>query len=127
LRQPSPSACCWPPKRIYVTGLSMGGGAAWTLATASVAGSSPTTSWASQIAALVPIAGAADPKGANSGICNAMVAANLPVFAFHGTAHTRLIAGHWREQRRGRGVWGAPDGAVIIPGGMLTALRHLLS
>jgi predicted peptidase len=78
-------------KRIYVTGLSMGGGAAWTLATASVAGSSPKTSWASQIAALVPIAGAADPKGANGGICNAMVAADLPVFAFHGTADTTVL------------------------------------
>jgi predicted peptidase len=79
------------PKRIYVTGLSMGGGAAWSLATASVAGSSPKTSWASQIAALVPIAGAADPKGANSGICNAMVASKLPVFAFHGTADTTVL------------------------------------
>ena len=79
------------PKRIYVTGLSMGGGAAWSLATASVAGSSPKASWASQIAALVPIAGAADPKGANSGICNAMVAGNLPVFAFHGTADTTVL------------------------------------
>ena len=79
------------PKRIYVTGLSMGGGAAWSLATASVAGSSPKTQWASQIAALVPIAGAADPKGANSGICNAMVAGNLPVFAFHGTADTTVL------------------------------------
>jgi predicted peptidase len=79
------------PKRIYVTGLSMGGGATWTLATASVAGSSPKAWWASQIAALVPIAGAADPKGANSGICNAMVANNLPVFAFHGTSDTTVL------------------------------------
>lgn len=74
------------PERIYVTGLSMGGGAAWTLSMASVAGSSPKRFWASQIAAVVPIAGAADPKNSNGAICNVMVANNLPVFAFHGTA-----------------------------------------
>jgi predicted peptidase len=78
------------PKRVYVTGLSMGGGGAWSLGTATVAGVTPTTWWASKIAALVPIAGAADPAGANTGICSGIVGANLPVWAFHGTADTTV-------------------------------------
>ena len=80
------------PKRVYVTGLSMGGGATWNLASASVAGSSPAEWWASRIAAIVPVCGAADPARANAGICEGIVGTHLPVWAFHGSADTVVPA-----------------------------------
>jgi len=56
--------------RIYVSGLSMGGGAAWDYAVA----------YSNRIAALVPISGASWPSQAQMGnIANA----GLPVWAFH--------------------------------------------
>lgn len=54
------------PDRVYVTGLSMGGGGTWALA----------TSAADRIAAAVPICGAAKPAGVAS-------LHDLPIWAFH--------------------------------------------
>ena len=79
------------PKRVYVTGLSMGGGATWNLAAATVAGVSPTTYWASRFAAVVPIAGASDSKYFHGGICNGIVGKSLPVWAFHGSNDTTVV------------------------------------
>lgn len=72
------------PKRVYVTGLSMGGGATWGLATATEAGTSPAAWWAAKIAAAAPICGAADSRVSHGGICNGIVGSRLPVWAFHG-------------------------------------------
>jgi endoglucanase len=59
--------------RIYLTGLSMGGGAVWEYA-------GNNTTYANRIAALVPIAGASWP---DYGRARTMAAANLPVWALH--------------------------------------------
>ena len=56
--------------RIYVTGLSMGGGATWEYAAIN----------AGKIAAIVPICGASAP---NASKAKNMADANLPVWAFH--------------------------------------------
>jgi predicted peptidase len=56
--------------RIYVSGLSMGGGNAWDYAIA----------YPGRIAALTPISGASWPSQAQ---CGSMAAANLPIWAFH--------------------------------------------
>ena len=56
--------------RIYVSGLSMGGGAAWEYA----------AQYASRIAALVPICGASSPTNSKA---KSIATANLPVWAFH--------------------------------------------
>lgn len=77
-------------KRVYVTGLSMGGGATWNLAVATEAGVTPTSYWASKIAAAVPIAGASDSKSFHNGICQGIVGKHLPIWAFHGTADTTV-------------------------------------
>ena len=59
--------------RIYVTGLSMGGGVTWDYAGSSSAA-------ANRIAAIVPISGASYPDMTRS---RTMAAANLPVWALH--------------------------------------------
>ncbi len=59
--------------RIYLTGLSMGGGAIWDYAGYSFAS-------ASRLAGIVPICGAAGPS---VGAANNMAAGNLPVWATH--------------------------------------------
>jgi poly(3-hydroxybutyrate) depolymerase len=74
------------PKRIYVTGLSMGGGATWNLASATEAGVNPARYWAGKIAAAAPICGASDSRNFHGGICNGVVGRSLPVWAFHGDA-----------------------------------------
>ena len=56
--------------RIYVSGLSMGGGATWDYASL----------YAGKIAAIVPICGASFP---NTGKAKNIADANLPVWAFH--------------------------------------------
>jgi predicted peptidase len=56
--------------RIYVTGLSMGGGETWDFAGV----------YASRIAAIVPMCGASVPDDKKSKV---MATANLPVWAFH--------------------------------------------
>jgi predicted peptidase len=56
--------------RIYVTGLSMGGGATWDYAAL----------YAEKIAAIVPICGASVP---NTGKAKNIADSNLPVWAFH--------------------------------------------
>jgi predicted peptidase len=67
------------PKRVYLTGLSMGGGGTWGFASSKA--DNPTRFFANELAAIVPIAGAASPS---STTCNISSAA-LPVWAFHGT------------------------------------------
>jgi predicted peptidase len=74
------------PARVYVTGLSMGGGAAWTLAAATEPGVTPARHWAAKIAAIAPVCGAAQSSAAHAGICNGIAASGLPVWAFHGAA-----------------------------------------
>jgi poly(3-hydroxybutyrate) depolymerase len=74
------------PTRVYVTGLSMGGGATWTLASSTEPGTSPASWWAGKIAAAAPVCGAAESKSFNGGICNGIVGKSLPVWAFHGDA-----------------------------------------
>ena len=56
--------------RIYVSGLSMGGGATWDYAAV----------YAGKIAAIIPICGASAP---NAGKAKNIADANLPVWAFH--------------------------------------------
>ena len=56
--------------RIYISGLSMGGGVTWEYGAA----------FASKVAAIVPICGAASVSDAKA---QAIVKANLPVWAFH--------------------------------------------
>jgi predicted peptidase len=82
------------PKRVYVTGLSMGGGATWTLASAVEEGSNPSTYWATRFAAIAPISGAADSRFSHSGICQGIAAAKLPVWAFHGD-HDTVVSAAW--------------------------------
>lgn len=58
--------------RIYVTGLSLGGGGTWKYATSSYAN-------AKQVAAIAPVCGTCE----WSDMCGTIAAANLPVWAFH--------------------------------------------
>ena len=58
--------------RIYLTGLSLGGGGTWKYATASLAN-------AKQFAAIFPVCGTRE----WSNMCGTLVAANLPVWATH--------------------------------------------
>jgi predicted peptidase len=58
--------------RIYVMGMSMGGGATWEYGAA----------YAAKVAAIVPICGASSP---DLGRSKKIAAANLPVWAFHNT------------------------------------------
>ena len=59
--------------RIYLTGLSMGGGITWDYASAN-------TAYAAQLAAILPIAGAAWPSQQKA---DTMAKAHLPVWALH--------------------------------------------
>jgi hypothetical protein len=58
--------------RVYLTGISLGGGGTWKYATASLAN-------AQSLAAIAPVCGTCE----WSNVCNTIVAANLPVWAFH--------------------------------------------
>lgn len=60
--------------RIYMTGLSMGGGVVWDYA-------GDNSIYANRLAAIVPICGASYPDP--TGRCGVMAAANLPVWATH--------------------------------------------
>lgn len=74
--------------RIYLTGLSMGGGAVWNYASSSVANSS-------RIAAVVPVCGSVAPTDLR---CQIMAEANLPVWATHnegdGTVPVKFTEGY---------------------------------
>jgi hypothetical protein len=59
--------------RIYITGLSMGGGATWDYAGANAG-------YASRIAALLPVCGA---SSLSQSACDRIAASNLPVWATH--------------------------------------------
>ncbi len=59
------------PKRLYITGLSMGGYGVWDA----------IERWPSYFAAAAPVAGAGDPS-------RAATLTNLPIWDFHGTADT---------------------------------------
>jgi poly(3-hydroxybutyrate) depolymerase len=76
------------PTRIYVSGLSMGGGNTWDYAIA----------YPNRIAAIVPISGASWPTQAQ---CGNIANAGLPVWAFHndddatvGSGTTKMIVGY---------------------------------
>lgn len=66
--------------RIYLTGLSMGGGGTWSFARSQRY--NPNQFYAAELAAIVPVCGAA---AVNAAACN-MANHSLPVWAFHGTA-----------------------------------------
>jgi predicted peptidase len=59
------------PKRVYLTGLSMGGGVSWEAAAA----------YPSEIAAIVPIAGV--PKDDDNSKAQSIVSNKMPVWTFH--------------------------------------------
>jgi hypothetical protein len=63
------------PKRVYITGLSMGGGVTWDYA-----GNSSNLNYVQRTAAIVPICGASSPSIYRS---RTMANYNLPVWAFH--------------------------------------------
>ena len=71
------------PRRVYVTGVSMGGGATWTLMAGTYADGGQTISGASKIAAAIPIASGAKSATYNTGICSGIVGNHVPVWAFH--------------------------------------------
>lgn len=61
--------------RIYLTGLSMGGGGTWNYASAS-------STYANTLAAIAPFCGAASPNTAGASV---IAKSNIPVWAFHNT------------------------------------------
>jgi len=72
---------------VYVTGLSMGGGATWNAAN--------TASTLAQIAAVVPICGAMDSNAAGA---KRIADAHLPIWAFHNNGDTTVPVSntlHW--------------------------------
>ncbi|RYY52512.1 MAG: T9SS type A sorting domain-containing protein [Chitinophagaceae bacterium] len=72
------------PTRIYLTGLSMGGGAVWEYA-----GSQTRTDYPKRLAAIVPVCGASYPTPYKAkGIANA----NLPVWAFHNEGDPTVVS-----------------------------------
>ncbi len=71
------------PSRVYLTGLSMGGGGSWNFASAQ----NGAKLYGDELAAIVPIAGA---SGVSSATCN-MADSHLPVWAFHGTADSTVL------------------------------------
>ncbi|NMO17828.1 hypothetical protein HPC49_16760 [Pyxidicoccus fallax] len=71
------------PKRVYVTGVSMGGGGTWTLLAGSYVDGGQSIRWASKIAAAIPIASGARSATSNTGICAGIVANHTAVWAFH--------------------------------------------
>ena len=62
------------PTRVYLSGMSMGGGAVWDYA------SDTATNFVSRLAAIVPVCGASYPDTAKARV---MASANLPVWATH--------------------------------------------
>ncbi|MES2822525.1 MAG: dienelactone hydrolase family protein [Pseudomonadota bacterium] len=71
--------------RIYMTGLSMGGGITWAFARSKR--TNPTQFYGAELAAIVPIAGA---DAVSAAACN-MAKEALPVWAFHGAADTTVV------------------------------------
>ena len=71
------------PKRVYVTGVSMGGGGTWTLAAGTYTDGSQTIQGASRITAAIPIASGARSAAYNTGICSGIVGNHIPMWAFH--------------------------------------------
>lgn len=71
------------PKRVYVTGVSMGGGGTWALMAGTYTDGGQTIRGASKIAAAIPIASGAKSATYNMGICSGIVGNHVPVWAFH--------------------------------------------
>lgn len=71
------------PKRVYVTGVSMGGGGTWSLMAGSYTYGGQTIRAATQIAAAIPIATGAKSTTSNTGICAGIVSSNVAIWAFH--------------------------------------------
>lgn len=76
------------PNRIYLTGLSLGGGGCWVYAFESLAN-------ASQIAALAPVCGTDDGNDGNA--CASASASNLPIWAFHCNDDTTVGVGNMQH------------------------------
>ncbi len=74
------------PSRVYVTGVSMGAGATWSLIAGTYSEAGRPVRWASKIAAAVPIASGAPSASSNNGICSGIVANKTAVWAFHNSA-----------------------------------------
>jgi hypothetical protein len=78
------------PSRIYLTGLSMGGGMSFRFATNTITGTTPAQRYASKLAALVPLAAAAgDGQTASPSPCT-IADANLPTWAIHDELDTTV-------------------------------------
>lgn len=77
------------PERIYVVGISAGGGAAWQYASSSVSNSN-------RLAAMIPFCGALAPSQT---LANRIAAANLPVWAFHNTNDGTVPVAYSRNWR----------------------------
>lgn len=77
--------------RLYFTGLSMGGGATWSFARSQRY--NPNEFYAAELAAIVPICGAAE---VNPSSCN-MANQSLPIWAFHGTADATVPIARSRD------------------------------
>jgi poly(3-hydroxybutyrate) depolymerase len=85
------------PNRIYITGLSLGGGGVWRVATDS---ENWDYSFDAGIAAIAPVCGTQEENDAN--FCNTIGANHLPIWAFHSmddgtvgvgaTQHAELLA-----------------------------------
>ncbi len=77
------------PDRIYVIGISAGGGAVWEYASASVAN-------ANKVAAIIPFCGTSFPTQT---LANRIASANLPVWAFHNTNDGTVPVAYSRNWR----------------------------
>jgi lysophospholipase L1-like esterase len=77
------------PERVYLMGISAGGGGVWQYASASVANSN-------NLAAIIPFCGATD---ASQVLAGRIAAANLPVWAFHNTNDGTVPVAYSRNWR----------------------------
>lgn len=77
------------PERVYIVGISAGGGAAWQYAGTSLGNSN-------RLAAMIPFCGAI---GATQAEASRMAASNLPVWAFHNTNDGTVPVAHSRNWR----------------------------
>ncbi len=75
------------PARIYLMGISAGGGAVWEFASTSVASSD-------KLAAIIPFCGALTPTQT---LANRIAASNLPIWAFHNTNDGTVPVAHSRS------------------------------
>ncbi|KYQ89758.1 hypothetical protein DLAC_11784 [Tieghemostelium lacteum] len=98
--------------RIYVTGLSQGGGAVWQLIAASLTN-------ARNVAAVVPICGSVGPTSPSN--YTSIVDANVPIWAFHavndGAVNINQTSTAWINGLNGAGLTPAPKYTIFQSGG----------